>query len=91
MSAPQDQLEGEQAPPQVERPSRSRKENARTVALVVLAILATLFAAKNGKEVRVDWIVGSGRAPLIIVIVVSLLAGIVLTLLAERLGRRRKH
>jgi uncharacterized integral membrane protein len=91
MSASQDQLGGEQAPPQAERPPRSRKENTRTVALVVLAILATLFAAKNGKEVRVDWIVGSGNAPLIIVIVVSLLAGIVLTLLAERLGRRRKH
>jgi uncharacterized integral membrane protein len=91
MSASEDQLEGEQAPPQVERRPRSGKENTRTVALVVLAILATLFAAKNGKEIRVDWIVGSGRAPLIIVIVVSLLAGIVLTLLAERLGRRRKH
>jgi uncharacterized integral membrane protein len=91
MSVPSDQLEGEQAQPQVERPRRSRKETSRTVALLVLAVLATLFAAKNGKEVRVDWVIGSGRAPLIIVIVISLLAGIVLMRLAERLGRRRKR
>jgi uncharacterized integral membrane protein len=90
MSAPPDQVEAEQAHPKLE-PRPSRKERTRTVALVVLAILATLFAAKNGKEVKVDWVVGSGRAPLIIVIVVSLLAGIVLTLLAERLGRRRRR
>jgi uncharacterized integral membrane protein len=90
MSASQDQLEGEQAQPKLE-PRPSRKERGRTVALVVLAILATLFAAKNGKEVRVDWIVGSGSAPLIIVIVVSLLVGIVLALLAEHIGRRRRR
>ena len=89
MATSQDQLEGEQAQPQLE-PRPSRKERGRTVALVVLAILATLFAAKNGKEVRVDWIVGSGKAPLIIVIVVSLLAGIVLSYFADRLARKRR-
>jgi len=69
---------------------RSRSETARTGALVVLAILMTLFAVSNLNEVKVHWIFGSGRAPLIIVIVISLLVGIVLTYFAERLVRRRR-
>jgi uncharacterized integral membrane protein len=88
MSAPPGQIEGEPAQEQAER--RSRSEKARTGALVVLAVLATLFAVLNLNEVKVDWIVGSGRAPLIIVIVISLLAGIVLTYFADRMARRRR-
>jgi uncharacterized integral membrane protein len=90
MSAPPGQIPAEHAEEQPERRGRSRGEQGRTGALVVLAVLATLFAAKNSKEVTVDWIVGSGKAPLIIVIVISLLAGIVLMRLGERLGRRRR-
>ncbi|MFI4992682.1 MAG: hypothetical protein ACHQCH_03560 [Solirubrobacterales bacterium] len=66
---------------------RSRREMARTGALVILAILITLFAVFNLKEVKVNWVFGSGKAPLIIVIVVSLLVGIVLTHFAERKRR----
>ena len=53
---------------------RSSRELLRTGGLVALAILITLFAVFN-----LHWIVGSGRAPRIIVIVISLLVGIVLT------------
>ena len=67
--------------------SPQRREQARTGALVVLAILITLFAVFNLDEVKVNWIFGSGRAPLIIVIVISLLVGIVLTHFAERRAR----
>jgi uncharacterized integral membrane protein len=69
---------------------RSNSEIARSVVLVVLAVLITLFAVLNLKEVKVDWIFGSGHAPLIIVIVVSLLVGIVLTYSAERIVRKRR-
>ena len=69
---------------------RSRSELARSVAMVVLAVLVTLFAVLNLDQVKVDWIIGSGRAPLIIVIVISLLVGVVLTYFAERLLRRRR-
>jgi uncharacterized integral membrane protein len=81
--------------PQGDRPAlesgerRSKRAQARTGAWVVLAVLITLFAVFNLDEVKVNWVVGSGRAPLIIVIVVSLLVGIVLTHFAERRGRRR--
>jgi uncharacterized integral membrane protein len=69
---------------------RSRAELARSGALVVLAILITLFAVLNLKQVRVDWIFGSGRAPLIVVIVVSLLVGVLIAYFAERIVRKRR-
>jgi uncharacterized integral membrane protein len=68
---------------------RSRRELVRTGGMVVLAILITLFAVFNLDEVKVDWIFGSGRAPLIVVIVISLLFGIVLTYAAERIIHKR--
>jgi uncharacterized integral membrane protein len=76
--------------PQAERPRRSRREQMRTAALVILSILITLFAVLNLKEVRVNWIVGSGHAPLIIVIAVSLLVGILLAHFAQRRAGRRQ-
>jgi uncharacterized integral membrane protein len=86
MSAPPQTPEREQ--PQAE--SRGRREQARTVALLLLAVLITVFAVLNVNKVEVDWIVGSGKAPLIIVIAISLLVGIVLTHFAERRGGRRR-
>ena len=70
---------------------RSQREVARTAALVILAILITLFAVFNLNEVKVSYVFGSGKAPLIVVIVVSVLFGIVLTYLAERLQRKRSR
>jgi uncharacterized integral membrane protein len=90
MSAPPAQIPGGEKHRRFKAPQRSRGEVARTSALVVLAILITLFAVFNLKEVRVDWVLGSGRAPLIVVIVISLLVGIVLTYFAERRVRRRR-
>jgi uncharacterized integral membrane protein len=69
---------------------RSRMETARTGGMIVLAVLLTLFAVFNLKEVEVNWIFGSGRAPLIIVILVSVIVGIVLTYGAERINRKRR-
>ncbi len=69
---------------------RSQREVARTAALVILAILLTLFAVFNLKEVKVSYVFGSGKAPLIVVIVVSVLFGIVLTYLAERRQRKKR-
>jgi uncharacterized integral membrane protein len=69
---------------------RNRRELARTGAAVVLAVLITLFAVLNLDKVKVNWIFGSGHAPLIIVIVISLLVGIVLTHFAERRVSKRR-
>jgi uncharacterized integral membrane protein len=69
---------------------RSRREVARTTGFVVLAVLITLFAVLNVESVEVNWIFGSGKAPLIIVILISLLVGIVLTYLVDRRTSRRR-
>jgi len=69
---------------------RSRRERGRTALLVVLAIIATVFAVLNLNSVKVDWILGSGSAPLIVVIVISLLIGVVFTHFAERRAGRRR-
>jgi len=78
----------DQAQPKAAR--RTRREQTRTVALLILAVLITVFAFLNLKQVKVDWIVGSGRAPLIIVIVVSLIIGVVLGHFAERRASKRR-
>jgi uncharacterized integral membrane protein len=69
---------------------RSRREQWRTAAIAVLAILITLFAVLNTDKVKVDWIVGSGHAPLIIVIVISLLVGVALMRFVERRSGKRR-
>jgi uncharacterized integral membrane protein len=71
---------------------RRRRELARASALVVLVVLITLFAVLNVDKVKVHWIFGTDEAPLIIVIVISLLVGVVLTHFVERqAGKRRKR
>jgi uncharacterized integral membrane protein len=77
-------------PTQTPEHRRNRRETARTGGLVVLAVLMTLFAVLNVKEVEVNWIFGKSKTPLIIVIVVSLLVGILLTHFAELRYRRKR-
>jgi uncharacterized integral membrane protein len=72
------------------RPRRPNRELARTGGLVALAVVITLFAVFNLGKVEVNWIFGSGHAPLIVVIVLSVLVGVVLTHLAERRSIRRR-
>jgi uncharacterized integral membrane protein len=80
-----------QQPPGPPEPKRRRREQARTAGLVLLAVLITLFAVLNLNSVKVNWIFGSGEAPLIIVIVVSVLVGIVLTYLVDRRASNRRR
>lgn len=89
MSASTGQIPGPDKAPK-KAAKRSHGELARSGALVILAVLITLFAVLNVKDVKVNWIFGSGHAPLIIVILLSLLVGIVLTYFAGRLTRKRR-
>ena len=91
MAGPGEPPSNQSPPPAGPGEKRSRRERARIVAMVVLAVLITLFAVLNGKQVKVNWIAGSGKAPLIIVIVISLLVGIVLTYITERRSGRRRR
>jgi uncharacterized integral membrane protein len=78
------------APTEEHRPQRSKRERTRTAVIVVLSVLVAVFAVLNVGSVSVNWIVGSGKAPLIVVIVISLVVGILITYVAERrFGKRR--
>jgi uncharacterized integral membrane protein len=72
------------------KPKRSNRELARTGGLVALAVAITLFAVSNVGDVKVSWIFGSGQAPLIVVIVLSVLVGVVLTYFADRRSAKRR-
>ena len=80
-----------QTPEQHESKARSsRREQLRRAALLVLAVAITAFAVLNVGEVKVNWIVGSGKAPLIIVIAIALLVGVLLTHFAERRASKNR-
>jgi uncharacterized integral membrane protein len=69
---------------------RSSRDSFRTGGLLALAVVGTLFAVLNVNSVEVNWVIGSGHAPLIVVIAVSVLIGVVLTYMADRINRRRR-
>jgi uncharacterized integral membrane protein len=75
-------------PPAV--PRRSRRENARLLAVAILAVLATLFAVLNLNQVKVHVLFGSPELPLIVVIVVCLLIGTLFGTVLARHGRGRR-
>jgi uncharacterized integral membrane protein len=79
-----------QTPASKPKRKRNNRELARTGGLVTLAVLITLFAVLNLEKVEVNWIFGSGHAPLIVVIVLSVLVGVVFTHFAERRSARRR-
>jgi uncharacterized integral membrane protein len=68
----------------------SRRERGRVVAALVSGGLITAFALANLDEVKVNWIIGSGSTPLIIVIAVSFLLGGLTGVLASRARRTEK-
>ena len=81
------------AAPSEERPKTSldRREQARTFVGVAVVVVAIVFAVVNLNKVEVDWIVSSSKAPLIIVIAISVIGGFVLGWLGHRgTGKRRR-
>ena len=59
----------------------------RQIAGLVLAALGIAFAVANFDEVKVNWILGTWRTPLIVVIALSIVIGAGLGLVIAR-GRR---
>lgn len=68
----------------------SKKDRARTVAVGILAVLATIFALVNLDQVRVHFLFGSAQMPLIIVIVGCLLIGAAIGAYLSRRGAKRR-
>jgi uncharacterized integral membrane protein len=87
MSAPSP-TPSEARQPKAER--RGTRERLRGVGMLAGSAVFIVFAVLNLGQVKVNWIVGSGHAPLIIVIVISTLVGVVLMYSGERLTRKRR-
>jgi len=56
----------------------------RQVAAVALAAVGGVFAAANLDDVKVNWILGTWKTPLIVVIALSLVIGSALGFLVSR-------
>jgi lipopolysaccharide assembly protein A len=67
----------------------ARSDQAKLIVAGVVGALIVVFAVANLEEVEVDWLVTTAQTPLIVVIVVSFLAGAVTGALALRRLRPR--
>lgn len=71
-------------PPVAPTRRRTPRDTTRMVVAVVIGALLAAFALLNLDEVKVTWIFGTARTPLIVVIIVSLaLGGVAGALLAR--------
>lgn len=68
--------------------ARSKRENARRIAIGILAAVAVLFAVLNFDDVKVNLLFGSVTMPLVIVIAGCLLIGGLIGAYVGRRGRR---
>jgi uncharacterized integral membrane protein len=74
------------------RPGRTpaaRRERARLISAGVLGALVTAFALLNLGDVKVHWLVTTGRTPLIVVIALAFLLGVIVDRLVIRARRKR--
>jgi uncharacterized integral membrane protein len=70
--------------------AKSRRDTVRLTLAVVIGALGAVFVVLNLGAVNVNWIVGSGSTPLIIVIVLWFLIGMATDrILVVRAGRKR--
>jgi uncharacterized integral membrane protein len=68
-----------------------RRERARAVATFVIGAFIAAFALLNLDEVKVRWVVATGRTPLIVVILLAFLLGAAADRIVTRRARRKKQ
>ncbi|MDO8211339.1 LapA family protein [Conexibacter sp. CPCC 206217] len=68
--------------------ARSNRDRARLIAIAILGIAAAIFALANLKQVKVNFIIGTAKLPLIVVIVLCLLIGVAIGALLSRRGAK---
>ena len=66
-----------------------KRERVRLVATALIAAALAVFALLNLDKVEVNWVVTTGRAPLIVVIALAFVAGIAFDRLLRLAARRR--
>jgi uncharacterized integral membrane protein len=78
-----------QLPEELSRvPTAKRGRRARSIVPFAVGALVAALAISNRGEVEVDWLITTWRTPLVVLIVVSVLAGMLVGwLLGARRGR----
>jgi uncharacterized integral membrane protein len=74
-------------------PGRSpaeRRQRARLISAAVLGAVVAAFALVNVGDVKVHWLVATGRTPLIIVIALAFVLGMIVDRLVIRARRKRR-
>jgi uncharacterized integral membrane protein len=67
-----------------------RRDRGRLIAAAIIGAVIAVFAVVNLDQVRVHWIVTTGKTPLILVIAVAFLLGMVVDRLVIRVRRKRQ-
>lgn len=76
--------------PRDQTPAR-RRDRARLIGAAVLGAFVAAFALINLGDVKVHWLVTTGRTPLIVVIAVAFILGMLVDRLVIRARRRRSQ
>ena len=71
------------------RAPAERRERARLISAGVIGALITAFALLNLGDVKVHWLVATGRTPLIVVIALAFVLGMIVDRLVIRARRKR--
>ena len=71
-------------------PPKERDLKSKTIAALAVAVLLIAFGLSNRNDVPIDWLVGTTKTPLIVVILVSAGLGVIIGALAGRRGATRK-
>lgn len=79
---------GADAPP-AKRPKGGL--DSKSVAAGLVAMLIIVFAATNTQKVKINFVVASTHASLIVVIAISVILGVLLSATVARRRRRRKR
>ena len=67
-----------------------RRDRARLIAAGVIGALIVVFAILNLDQVKVHWLITSGKTPLILVIGVAFVLGMIVDRLVIRARRKRQ-
>jgi uncharacterized integral membrane protein len=79
-------------PSKEKQPKRSGREESRLAAVVVLTILATVFAVENLGKTKVHYVFGTGHPRLFFIIVACIAIGVAIGWFGgrRRMGRKGK-
>jgi uncharacterized integral membrane protein len=72
------------------RAPAERRERGRQIAAAVVGAVVTAFALLNLSDVKVHWLVTTGRTPLIVVIAFAFVLGVLVDRLVMRARRKRR-